>query len=236
MRLLVRNWQNTNANGQQNTVVAENLLGKRTRARSSDTLRYAFLPRFVNGRPPQAWKIVRALEDRHLPIEILCPVYYWITARSERLLYDFVSTELLSYSRSQVQHIKTDAVCGWISSQLAIYGKRWSQTVTTKVAQGVLATLRDFSILEGTVKKRIAPVYLPVESFAYIAFALHQEGVSGPNLVYHHDWSLFLFSPLVVEHMFLEADRHAFLRFQAAGKIIRIDFPVHSFEEMADVV
>jgi len=236
MRLLVRNWQNTNAHGQQDAVVAENLLGKRTRARATDTLRYAFLPRFVNGRPPQAWKIVRKLEDRHLPLEILRPVYYWITARSERLLYDFVCAELFRCSKSQAQSIKTDEVCGWISSQLARCGKSWSQTVTTKVAQGVLATLRDFYILEGTVKKRIAPVYLPVESFAYIAFALHQEGVSGLNLVYHHDWSLFLFSPLVVEHMFLEADRHAFLRFQAAGKIIRIDFPVHSFEEMADVV
>jgi hypothetical protein len=236
MRLLVRNWQNTDPNGQQNTVVTENLLGKHTRARAADTLRRAFLPRFVNGRPPRAWKIARTLEDRHLPIEILRPVYYWITARSERLLYDFVRTELLSYSKSQVQQIKTDAVCSWISSQLAIYGKRWSQTVTTKVARGVLATLRDFSILEGTAKKCIAPVYLPVESFAYIAFALHQEGVSGTHLVQHRDWSLFLFSPLVVEQMFLEADRNGFLRFQAAGTIVRIDFPVHSFEEMADVV
>lgn len=236
MRLLVRNWQNTAVNGQQNAVVAENLLGKRTRARAADTLRYAFLPRFVNGCPHQAWKIVRALEDRHLPLEILRPVYYWITARNERLLYDFVCTELLRCSKNQTQYVKTDEVCCWISSQLARCGKSWSQTVTTKVAQGVLATLRDFCILEGTVKKRIAPVYLPVESFAYIALAIHQEGVSGSNLVYHHDWSLFLVSPLVVEHMFLEADRHAFLRFQAAGKIMRIDFPVHSFEEMADVV
>ena len=95
MRLLVRHWQNTGVNGQQDTVVAENLLGKRTRARTADTLRRAFLPHFVNGQPPQAWKVVRALEDRNLPVGILRPVYYWITARSERLLYDFVCTELL---------------------------------------------------------------------------------------------------------------------------------------------
>jgi len=69
MRLLVRHWQNTGTNGQQDTVVAENLLGKHTRARAADTLRRTFLPRFVNGRPPQAWKMVRALEDRHLPID-----------------------------------------------------------------------------------------------------------------------------------------------------------------------
>ena len=99
----------------------------------------------------------------------------------------------------------------------------------------MLATLRDFGILEGTAK-RIAPVYLPVESFAYIAFALQQEGASGLHLVQHQDWFLFLFSPPVVEHMCLEADRHGLLRFQAAGKIVRIDFPAHNFEEIADVV
>jgi hypothetical protein len=236
MRLLVRRWQNAGTNGQQAIVVAENVLGKHTRARVADTLRYAFLPRFVNGRPPQAWKIVRALEDRNLPVEVLRPVYYWITARNERLLYDFIHTELLHRSKHQVQNIKTDEVCNWIAAQLMPRGKLWSHTVTTKVARGVLATLRDFGILEGMAKKRIAPVYLPVESFAYIAFALQQEGTSGPHLVQHHDWLLFLFSPPVIEHMFLEADRHRLLRFQAAGKIVRIDFPAHDFEEMADVV
>jgi hypothetical protein len=100
----------------------------------------------------------------------------------------------------------------------------------------MLATLRDFGILEGAAKKRIAPVYLPVESFAYIAFALHQDSVSGPHLVQHRGWLLFLFSPPVVEHMFLEADRHGLLRFQAAGKIVRIDFPAQRFEEMANVI
>jgi hypothetical protein len=236
MRLLVRSWQNAGVNGQRDIVVAENLLGKHTRARAVDTLRRAFLPRFMHGQPSQAWKIVRALEDRHLPIEILRPVYYWITARTERLLYDFVSTELLHQSKSQAQTITTGNICKWIVSQLATCGKTWTPTVTAKVARGMLATLRDFGILEGAAKKRIAPVYLPIESFAYLAFALHQEGVSGPHLIQHRDWLLFLFSPPVVEHIFLEADRQGLLRFQAAGKIIRIDFPAYSFEEMADVV
>jgi hypothetical protein len=236
MRLLVRNWQESGVNGQHDTVVAENLLGKHTRARSADTLRRAFLPRFVNGQPPDAWKIVRALEDRNLPVEILRPIYYWITARTERLLYDFVCVELLRHSESQVQRITTDDVGRWIASQLATYGKAWSPTVTAKVARGMLATLRDFGLLEGASKKRIAPVYLPIESFAYVAFALHQEGVSGLQLVQHRDWLLFLLSPPMVEQMFLEADRSGLLRFQAAGKIMRIDFPATSLGEMADVV
>lgn len=236
MRLLVRHWQESGVNGWYDAVVAENLLGKHTRARAADVLRYLFLPRFVHGRPLHAWRIVRELEDRNLPVEIARPVYYWITARTERLLYDFVCIELWNRSKSHVQHVTTDDVCRWIASQLARCGKNWSPSVTARVARGVLAALRDFGLLEGASKKRIAPVYLPVESFAYLAFALHREGVSGPQLVQHRDWQLFLLSRLVVEQMFLEADRGGLLRFQAAGKIVRIDFPAATFGEMADVL
>jgi hypothetical protein len=237
MRFLVRNWQDGGINGQRDIVVAENLLGKHTRARAADTLRRAFLPRFVHGRPRQAWKILRTLENRNLPVEIIRPVYYWITARNEPLLYDFVCAELLHYyNTGQTQHITTNEVYGWIVAKLVACGKNWSPTVTTKVSRGVLATLRNFGVLEGIGKKRIAPAYLPIESMAYIAFALSQEGVSGLQFVYHNDWALFLFSPPIVEQMFLEADRHGLLRFQAAGKIVRVDFPAPSFEEMADVI
>jgi hypothetical protein len=100
MRLLVRHWHESGVNGQHDAVVAENVLGKPTRARAADTLRRASLSRFVHGSPPHAWKIVGALEDRDLPVEMIRPAYYWLTARTERLLYDFVSVELLQCSKS----------------------------------------------------------------------------------------------------------------------------------------
>jgi len=34
--------------------------------------------------------------------------------------------------------------------------------------------LRDFGVLHGAVNKRIAPAYMPVAAFAYIAFYLKQ--------------------------------------------------------------
>jgi len=236
MRLLVRNWQNGCEKSRINAAVVDNLLGKDTRTRAWDTFRRAFLPRFVNGSPREAWKIVRELEDRNVPIEILRPVYYWITARNERLLYDFVCNELLLRSQRQELRITTNDVVAWLTSQLASCGKAWSETVTARVARGMLATLRDFGILEGAVIKKIAPVYLPIESFAYIAFAIYQGGITGANLVNHRDWLLFLFSLPVVERMFLEADRHGLLRYHAAGRIVRIDFSSRNFGEMADVV
>ncbi|MCL6447594.1 MAG: DUF1819 family protein [Armatimonadetes bacterium] len=236
MRLIVRNWQNEREENRQKNIVIENILGKNTRSRALDTLRRAFLPRFVKGRPANAWKIVRTLEDRNVPVDLLRPVYYWITARNEPLLYDFVSTKLIDLGKSNSQRITALDVYPWLKSRLADCGKVWSESVTVKVVRGMLATLRDFGILEGVAKKRIAPVYIPVESFAYIAFVIDREGVTGINLLNHPDWSLFLFSSGMAENMFLEADRNGLLRFQAAGNIVRIEFLARSYEEMADVI
>ena len=67
----------------------------------------------------------------------------------------------------------------------------WSDTTIIRVAQELLATLRDFGVLQGAVKKKIAPAYLPVEAFAYIMFYLKQHQPSGAKLIELPDWKLF---------------------------------------------
>jgi len=236
MRLLVRHWSDEAAGLQGEAIVAQNLLGKDTRSRAFDTYRRVFRPRFVEGDPPNAWKLLQRLEERELSVETLRPVYYWITARHERILYDFVVDELLPRSRSHDRIVRTEEVATWITDRFAKYKRTLSPTVTQRLAQGILSTLRDFGVLEGAVKKRIAPAYLPTEAFAYLAFAIHAQGVSGQALVGHRDWALFLLQGAVVESQFLEADRSDMLTYQAAGGIVRVDFPANSLEEMADVV
>jgi len=236
MRILVRHWSEASAGSHAEAMIAENLLGKQTRARGADTCRRVFLPRYVAGDPPNAWRIARELEDRDLPLETLRPVYYWITARNERLLYDYVVHELVSRRRSHDRVLRTEEVSAWIESRIAKCHKTWSEGVVRRLAQAILAALRDFGILEGAVRKRIAPTYLPVESFAYLAYVIYRQGISGYSLVNHPDWALFLLSSRAVEHQFLEADRGDLLRYQAAGEIVRVDFPAGGFGEMADVV
>ena len=234
MRLLVRAWSDDTELGQRDRVVAHNVLGKQSRARALDTLTCAFIPRFIRGLPKDAWRIVRPLEDRGIAIDILKPVYYWITARAEPILYDFACEELHRYEPQQ--EVPTKDVASWVAERTSREGIAWSPIVTQKVARGILATLRDFGLLDGRVKKRIAGAYLPVESFAYIAFVLQALGASAQRLVHHDDWCLFRLDRSAVERMFLESDRAGLLSYHAAGQIVRIDFPATSFEEMADVV
>lgn len=237
MRLIVRSWSEGLSKKEKITqLIQDNILGKHTKTRSSDTLRRTFSHRFLEGNPQDAWKIVRPLEDHEVEIEIIRPVYYWITARSDPLMYDFVVNEILPRSKGHDQSIKTTETAYWISEQLNSQNQSWSETVTLKVARGLLAALRDFAILEGGAKKNVAPIYLPVESFAYIAFGLHLIGVSGARLIHHDDWRLFLLNSTVVERMFLEAHQNGLLRYEAAGNLYRIEFVAKNYKEMADVI
>jgi hypothetical protein len=233
MRLLVRSWEEDSAGTKAEV---RRLLGKKTLARSQDTMIRAFTPRFLQGDPPNAWEIARLLEDRNLEPEILRPVYYWITARSDRLLYEFVTEELIHVVGSGDGSVRIAETTTWIGAHIKKADQQWSPTVTLKVGRGILAALRDFGILEGGSKKRAAPVHLPIEAFCYIAFWLGRLGYIGEALVRHPDWGLFLFSSKIVERLMLEAHQYNFLSFHSAGRIYRVGFPTDDPGDYADVL
>lgn len=232
MRQLVRVWGDAPAEAQRDRALRSNVLNKRTRARLADVYRRAFLPRFVNGPIPDAWKLVRPLEDAQAPIQIVRPVYYWITAKSEPLLGDFCREYILPRQAIVRAGIGTEEVVNWLGSK----GCPWSQSVATRVARGLLAALRDFGILEGRAQKRLASVLLPVPGFAYLARCLRETGAVSRSLLTHSDWQLFLLNPDEVERLFLLAHQERLLEYHAAGSTVSISFPTESLEDYAHVV
>jgi Putative inner membrane protein (DUF1819) len=235
MRQLVLNWTNKSSEDSPLRVSAR-ILQKSTRARAADTYRRAFLPRFINGRPPDAWRLAKQLEAAAPSIEIVRPFYYWITARAEPLLYRFVTENLFEKAKSSDIDIRIEETVSWIRKTLANEGKRWSPTVQLKVARGVLAALRDFGILEGATRKRIAPLHLSLEAFCLIAFCLSRFVSEHHSLIEHPDWRLFLLTESGVERMLLESHQHGWLHYQAAGRVRRVEFPAEDFGEYVRVV
>ena len=49
--------------------------------------------------------------------------------------------------------------------------RSYSESVSDKLARSVLAALRDFCVLEGGAKKRLAPVQVPAEVVGYVTYA-----------------------------------------------------------------
>jgi hypothetical protein len=91
-------------------------------------------------------------------------------------------------------------------------------------------------VLQGATKKRIAPIYLPVQAFSYIAFYLKQHEPSGTKLLDLVDWKLFFLSREGVEHFLLEAHQQGLLEYHVAGSVTRLTFPATTLEEYVNVI
>jgi len=213
----------------------ENVLGKASRSRVEDILAI-FRQRYL--AEESVTRALARLVRRDFPAAALDRILYFHAARTDRLLYDIVTEVLLPRRARGVLDIGVAEV----QRVLATWAKEgktigvWSEDTTLRVAQGVLSALRDFGVLQGTVNKRIAPTYLPVEAFAYVAFYLKQHQPSGAKLMERTDWKLFFLPPEGVEWFLVEAQQRRLLEYHAAGSVTRLTFPAKSLEEYANVL
>ena len=210
----------------------ENIFGKASRSRIEDILRI-FRQRYLTSE-----SVTRSLVNLvrgDFPTEGLDRILYFFTAQADLLLHDIV-TETLAHFHSigKVDVAPEDiraVIVRWLDE-----GKmtsQWSENTLVRATREILSTLRDFGILQGAAHKRLAPIYLPVEAFAYLAFYLRQRQPSGERLLDDPAWQLFFLSRQAVEHFFFEAHQHHLLEYHAAGSIIRITFPTTTMEEYA---
>lgn len=213
----------------------QNLLGKTSRSRAEDILAI-FRQRYLGEN-----NVVRALArliKNQCNGNTLERILYFHAVRADSLLYDVVIELLVpQWSRGtmdiDVREIEL-ALRKWVEE-----GKTsgaWSDYTIRRVTQGVLSTLRDFGVLQGAVNKRIAPAYLSVQAFSYIAFYLKQHQPSGTRLLDLVDWKMFFLPREGVERFLLEAHQHGLLEYHVAGSVTRLTFPVSSLEEYANVL
>lgn len=233
MRRMLLEWDGTPDCAER--IIRTNVLSSPSRYRALDVVTRTFVPRFVHSDPPDLWRALRTLEQAGWSQVALLPIHYYAAAAAEPLLWDFV-VEVLSEKHARGHHeVRVGDVFRFLdrSSDRRFHGKRWSKEVSTRVARGLLAALRDFGILSGAVKKRISPLYLPSESFVFIARVRRELGARGHLALTDPCWRLFFLNETAVERLFLEAHQRKLLTYLAAGSVIRIDFPGTSLEEYA---
>jgi len=213
----------------------ENIFGKASRSRVEDILAI-FRQRYLGS--PDVSEALVALMRASFPAEALDCLLYFHAAQSDPLLHDIVTDYLYDRQISGRAGVSPNDICRVLNQWIAdgLTAERWSEPTRVRVAQGLLATLRDFAVLEGVVNKRVAPAYLPVEAFCYVAFYLWQRQPSGERLLEHADWRLFFLARPAVERSLMEAHQHRLLEYYAAGSVIRIAFPASSLSEYAHVI
>ncbi len=235
-KLLLEYWdEEVDVQTNLDRVRQENLFGKASRSRIEDIL-LVFRQRYL--KDPETLAALVALVGGGMPAESLDRILYFQSARFDRLLHDLVTEVLVKWSTRSDREVRPWEVQNWVEEQVEAgrTERPWSEAVQRRVVQGLLSALRDFGILEGSVKKRLAYVYLPLDAFAFVAFQLHSEGQSGNALLHDPEWRLFLFPEGTVERFFLEAHQEGLLQYYAAGPVVRIDFPAQNLKEYASVL
>ncbi len=232
-KLLLTHW-NCSASVAANLhrIQQENLFGKASRSRVAEILAI-FKQRYLGD--PHILAALVTLAQADMPATMLDPILYFLTAQADPLLHAVVIEVLAPLASRGQPEVHVSAIERWLCEQVAA-GKTqgaWSAETTNRVARGILATLRDFGVLQGHVKKRLASFYLPVTSFAFIAFLLNRTQRSGDRLLHDPSWQVFFLSDQAVEHLFFEAHQEQLLEYHAAGRVIRITFPTATLEEYA---
>jgi hypothetical protein len=232
-KLLLAHWDlSTDVEANLRRIQQENLFGKASRSRIADVLAI-FKQRYLGDL--QVLAALVALVQAGVSASMLDPILYFLTVQVDPLLRDVIVDVLATLVGRGQPEVQVAAMERWLREQVAA-GKTsgaWSAETTNRVAQGILATLRDFGVLQGQAKKRLASLYLPVTSFALIAFLLSRTQRSGDRLLHDPSWQLFFLSDQAVEHSFFEAHQEQLLEYHAAGRVIRIEFPAQTLEEYA---
>jgi hypothetical protein len=212
---------------------AGNVLAKGSRSRVEDVL--AILRQRYLGEPGVVEALVTLVQGG-ASASLLTPIFYFHAAQNDAVLHDVVTELLVDLQWQGRAEVTTEQIVMFLAER-ARDGRvtlPWSEPTTRRVAHGVLSALRDFGVLSGGMKtsgKQLAPMYLPIEAFAYVAFLLSRRLRSGDRLVSSDEWRLFFLSSQLVERFFVEADMQRLLTFNAAGRVVRVDFPVDSIEE-----
>jgi hypothetical protein len=218
-----------------NRVRRDNVFGKASRSRVEDILAI-FRQRYLTERP--VTKALVILARRKFPATALERVLYFHAARADHLLCDAVTEILVPMQARGLVDIQVPdfqrLLAKWVDE-----GKttgHWSESTITRIAQGLLSALRDFGVLQGAVNKKIAPGYLPIESFAYVVFYLKQHQPSGAKLIELPEWNLFFLRREGVERFLFEAHQRELLEYHVAGSVTRLTFPAETLEEYANVL
>lgn len=210
----------------------ENVLGKASRSRVEDVLAI-FRQRYLGDEALLRALIILARAP--MAAQSLDRILYFLTVHSDTLLHDAVIDLLVpTYERGQ-QELSINEMQRWVRVQVAEghTERAWGAATVERVAQGIMATLRDFGVLRGAVRKQITPPFLPVDAFSFIALLRFRELQAGERLLRDPEWQLFFMPSLAVERLLVAAHQEHLLEYYAAGRVVRVEFPTVSLEEYA---
>lgn len=207
-------------------ILDHNMLAKPSRSRAEDVLAI-LCRRFLQGGP-RVLEALRGLASARRPFRDAC---FYEAARDDELLARFAEDALFDWRCADRRQVDPGDVSSWLARRVP----DWAVTTRQRVAEGLLASARDFGLLEGVIHKRIQAPGITLAGFAYAALREREARGSSRAILESPVWRRYLLDDAGVRAMFHDADRHKVLRFSEAGTMVRIDWLIDDLREVAGV-
>ena len=238
-RILVQAWHPGEPNAAfAERVLREDLLGRATARRVLDIVR-VFTLRFLTSSDAPA-RHLRRLVVNDASRQIFNDVVFYYTALQDDLLRDFILLHYwpavregrLTISNQDVRHLILEA------EQDGRIRTPWSAEIKRDMAGRVLITLTDFGLLRPLqpAKREVIP-YRPADgTIVYMAYLLHENGITDSSLAEHSAWALFGLQAEDVWNRLEVLAGDGWFIVQSAGRVVRITWKYQSVEDVVNAL
>ncbi len=150
---------------------------------------------------------------------------YVLLALNDRLVADLGTEWLFPLLRHAPTELRAADVLGFLRRLAQTHPEvaGWSETTTLAVAQKYCASLRDFGLAKGVVKKTTVRPALYGSPVRLLVRALRLAGTPSLKLVGHPIYRLLAIDSTEVVHALSELNRLGALRFRMQGDVVELD-------------
>lgn len=228
--LLVSSWDDRRSCEDNLAEVVD--LGAGSAVRRADLRDRILRPRFVEPGPHVLSALKVLLDADRGAFRDAC---YFEASRAEPLLAAFAEGPLFDRYRAGRSTITVDDASAWLAEIVSRgLAPVWSDAVQTRVARALLATLRDFGILEGPTgapKKEIGHPYPSIAGFAYTCWRLHDLGTTAASIEGSPVWRRWLLDTADVATLLADLALHRVIVLNRAGSVVRIEWQAATLAE-----
>ena len=219
-------------------VLATDLLGKATARRVLDIVR-VFNLRFLAPSDAPARHLQRLVAGAPTR-QTFSDLVLFYAARRDALLWDFTAQRYwpavrdgrLTIANADVRQLILEA------EQDGRIPSPWSAEIKRDMAGRVLIALTDFGLLRELkpARREVLPYRVADGTVVYLAYLLHDEGVTDASLAEHPSWTLFGLEPPDVWNRLDALAGDGWFVVQRAGDVARITWTHRSVEEAVDAL
>lgn len=201
--------------------------------------RYGFGLRYL-GEEQRPARILKRLVENGASVSLLRQLFSIYTARINGLFADVAGEYYWELHSRGVEELTSEILKTFIRSKFGStkLPHPWSDSVTKRVASGLLKTLVDFGYAaqgRGVVRRITPPRILP-ETVCFIAYEARERGIPDSSVITDPAFSLFgLNRQMALEELIHVSGQYGLI-VQSAGDLVRISYKYANMEDSLDAL